>query len=110
MRKTVSMLLLTFSMSAFSEDPSYFPSEVTCAELKADLQNYGSVKIKTKRLWWTTKLTFHQSVKCTGEQFKQLGLFKTSDGMNCRAGERCQKEITNERPENFPRCELNQNC
>lgn len=110
MKITFFLFLFMFAVSAFAEVPSYFPKEVTCQQLKSDLENYGSVKLKSKFLRWISSTTVYHSVNCGVNEFKQNGVFRTSEGLKCRAGVRCMRETETTRRERFPRCELNGNC
>ncbi len=91
--------MVLFSVSAFSEVPTYFAKDVTCEQLKLDIDNYGSVNIRQRGIFgnvWSAPV--FKTIKCGFRETKMSGVFRTSDMKRCVAGVYCIRDLSHDRP------------
>lgn len=94
--KTLSLLILAFSLNAFAEVPSYTAKEVTCAELQEAVASYKVISVKYGLFGISYKPVYSDNSLSTCDSsfywpWPQAAYFTTKDVKNCKAGYTCEK-------------------
>lgn len=89
--KSLFATVLFFSvLTAQAEVPKYKAQDVTCAQAKADVENYGSVLIIKKYLFGTGIIeVFKDKPRCKGGDKRRVFKTRTSEGLKCKMGYYC---------------------
>lgn len=89
----VFLCLLTIG-SSFANPPQYRAKEVTCAQVKADVEMYGSVLIIEKYLFGAgVTEVFKEKPRCKATERRRIYKTRTSEGIKCRMGYSCVWDI-----------------